>query len=597
MITFDGDRSKNRRWFAKKQLAVIKAIDVPSKAVMWEGFTFRVWQQKQLDGGRVTAPMGAVVICSNQQGNKIAVSDSWVAAFGGAKDLYTLFYEVDDNSVQTVFIAGADEAAMIEAGYQTILFKPMVSLSPFGLDDGETIGGSTEWVADLSCTPQVMPYLMGEKFVITFSDNVFYDLNNNGIADWPKTICESVRIFYSRYGKELGKRYSVAFETGAGVQPWMIMQQITPEMRVIHHTRTYYLGENDKICFRVHFDTAEVLIYMSWMIPPSSMPAALRTLLLAGSSPLPCVALGSYAFSLDGAATFLHVVNATSTPYAIYAGSTTEEYFDANPTDDEWKLFYSWWTEGAETATVVNSDQFIGLLDALATIPILAASGVTKWRNARRMLEQLIGAFPNNDFNVPYDSFMFHAHDRNIYTWTRAYGAVKFTQYGIFAEPIYVPPEVLNEEGVRPEISYAGTYDAIPTYLCVCNKPAVGVRAVYIGSPFETDGWAKLPGTDVGQELLHARPVKVTLSEVFLIGVVRFEAKYYFATLTWQPGSMVLWKKQGKLPFSAGNYDNFSVGLYGNDTRVADLAEYLSPPAIVPQMPVGPYSLYSVSQP
>jgi len=35
MITFDGDRSLKRKWFAKKQLAIIQEIDVPAKAVQF----------------------------------------------------------------------------------------------------------------------------------------------------------------------------------------------------------------------------------------------------------------------------------------------------------------------------------------------------------------------------------------------------------------------------------------------------------------------------------------------------------------------------------------------------------------------------------
>ena len=65
MITFDGDRSKKRKWLAEKQLTVAKMVDVPAKAIKYEGFTLRAWHQDDVSGGRVTAPMGASVVVSS----------------------------------------------------------------------------------------------------------------------------------------------------------------------------------------------------------------------------------------------------------------------------------------------------------------------------------------------------------------------------------------------------------------------------------------------------------------------------------------------------------------------------------------------------
>ena len=88
MIRTDGDRSLKRLWFAKKQLANIQNIDVPAKAVQWDGFNFKVWQLgEELNGGRVTAPMGAVVLCSSENGVKISVADCWNGGFTSNSDL------------------------------------------------------------------------------------------------------------------------------------------------------------------------------------------------------------------------------------------------------------------------------------------------------------------------------------------------------------------------------------------------------------------------------------------------------------------------------------------------------------------------------
>ena len=85
MITFDGHRSMLRKPFAQKKLAHIHAVDVPAMAIKWDGFVFRVWQQgEELDGGRVTAPMGAVVIMSTWDGLFIATADHWRSGWGPA---------------------------------------------------------------------------------------------------------------------------------------------------------------------------------------------------------------------------------------------------------------------------------------------------------------------------------------------------------------------------------------------------------------------------------------------------------------------------------------------------------------------------------
>ena len=81
MISFDGDRSKKRKWFAKKKLAQIKEMDLPASCVEWEGFRFKTWQLGDIDGGRVTAPMGVVVARIDGQGGlQVAVAD-WLHLF------------------------------------------------------------------------------------------------------------------------------------------------------------------------------------------------------------------------------------------------------------------------------------------------------------------------------------------------------------------------------------------------------------------------------------------------------------------------------------------------------------------------------------
>jgi len=614
MITPDGDRSKKRLWFAEKQLAVIKDIDVPAKAVKWDGFTFKVWQQGDLTGGRVIAPMGAVVVCSTKQGVKISVADHWAGAFTTLADLYVLFYKVADEEAEVIILnktsledlalASLEEVLidgeMVTKDFQTIKFRPMVALDPYGLVDGVSTGVDTVWIESYPQSPGLMPYKAGEAFSLTVTENMFVDLNGNGEADEIKYMTDSSLLFYAANGLNLGGRLTMAYETGWGqiANPWRTIQQLTADWQVMWQNVSYEVVDNQKIIARnFQFPNTWVITKES-MIPEDTVPDALRLILLEGPHDLSSIPMGSYSFVSNNIQTFLHCFNLT------FTGTDASQYFFDNPDEVKWRLFYS--LKVGSTVHVVDSSQFIDLLDTLATVDIL--EGGTDWENARRMLQQLIGGYPNKTFTVPYDTSMFHAHDGNIYTWTREYGTVKFTPYGLFIASVIVPAEVSLNEGTRPEISYAGTYDTVPLYLCTCNDVKNEIRAVYYGSPFV--GWVLLPGVAAELTLVHARPVRVSPTSIFLTGVIKetltvddVETEVYsFACLQWKIdeeglASTAPWQKLGRLPFVVGEEDNFNTCLFGADKLVDDLANYLSPPPVSPQQSVGPYNLYAIGMP
>lgn len=78
MITADGERSLKRLPQAKKALALIEMLDLPAKASITEGFRYRVWQLDggELSGGRVVAPLGALVLYSSGTAIRQFVLDS-----------------------------------------------------------------------------------------------------------------------------------------------------------------------------------------------------------------------------------------------------------------------------------------------------------------------------------------------------------------------------------------------------------------------------------------------------------------------------------------------------------------------------------------
>jgi hypothetical protein len=531
--------------------------------------------------------MGAVVACSTPEGIKIAVADNWAGAFIARQDLYVLIKPVEGPLGFVSFFNNPSPDAM--ADYATVKFTPSPRQSPFGLVNGITAGGETVWVDDYSCGPVVLS-ARGETFDIVVTATMDYDLDGNGIPDYYRHVFEKTGSFYIANGKNL-VRPSCGIrqiEWEDSFSPWIVYQKTGTDKYTSHQSSYLYMFSGGEKIVGTTIDvanqTAANILFSD--IVTASIPVTLRNILINTVNDGSCEPMGSYAFE----GTFLHAVNATTFVFSsAETGSDAYDYYQDHPEENKWRLFYSM-TVGTSVYNI-NSDQFIDLLDSLSALTIIG-----NWRNAMRMLSQLTNAFPNNDFTVPYDSRMFHAHDGNIYTWTRSYGAVKFTTTGLFAATVIVPDQVTNEEGVRPDITYIGTFEEVPLYLCVSNKVKVGVRAVHYGSPFT--GWSELPGST--DELISVRPIMVKPGQIFLLGVVKYTveevSKYSLASLSWAPGSVEQWRRMGELPFTVGDNDNFSIGLFGDDQMVKEFGDLPTPP-IVPQSPVGPYDKYAIGMP
>lgn len=577
MIYSDGDRSLKRKWMAKRQLANITSIDVPAKTILYDGFRINVWQQGNLNGGKIFAPAGLVVARSTLDGVDLIVSDFWLGSVTSKVFAETLYKGVTEVTTTLAFKPETIPGAI------TVKVKPMESQSPFGLINGSEVGPDTVWVTDANPVPGVFAF-PGEGYWFSTTSNCFIDLNNNGTADFPKTLVETFLNFYAGDGSSLSRRLSYALETGNGIQPWRTLfglpydglRQIESQPAVFEEV------DGEIICCRIFKNNIEtgpgLLNYKA--VDMWDIPSDLKTILLNTELTTSMWPMGGYGLSLskDDPAVYVQAVNVTNTvPWT--SGSPAEEWFDDNPSQEHWKLFYSFY-DGMLTSTV-SSDQFITLLDSLADVPILGSP--VNWDNARRMLYQFF-PWPNNNFTAPYDSAMF-TDGVDVYTWTRKYGAVKISRTGITAASLAMPVEVTGTIGVRPEIVKAG----LGVYLCTCNNVGNQIDAIYKGSPFGV--WTKLADISTGK-LLHVRPVKVTGSETFLLGIAEFDSAHY--SCFFKNGE---WKLLGKLPTAVNGTEEWSMAVFGNSWVVQSMMEFLSPPHVLPQMPVGPYAKYAIGLP
>jgi hypothetical protein len=664
MIIHDSDRALKRLWYAKKKLAVIKMHDLPAKATLYEGFTIKVWQQDELEGGFIKSPMGLVIMHMGENGLTSMVADFWMGGINHRAPMNALCTNPTDQAVNIGKFARADLSAYLDpeqGGTWEILPFKLIPTGTAKMTGYSTVDLSTVY-QDLWARPVVFSYL-GEAYWAGMAGSwFFYDPDGDGNPLTPtlveKDLTEILLNFYSADGSQ-STRTGCLVEAGdqlnahpARIHPGL--PQITKEeeetvvidgvptvieventyQRFGHmHTVAYDRDSSDNANIGGWFEARpEKVSYYEWKVSTivQGVPnATLRSLMNDHAIPH-----GNYQFALpgdvdDSPVQQLHCMDAYK--HIGLPESAFTSFYSSNPSLYPYNLTIFKWAQDGAVYTFPSSS-FISLLDGLADNPIDLGGGNYDYEVAYYMLGQLF-PYPNNNYKCPFDSVMFHSHSGNVYTWTRKYGTVQFSNAGLAAYTIYLPDLVTLNDGVRPDISVAGSQN----YTLVATKPGklndsfldsdwVGVKGVFVGTPFAVDSWTQLPDPPTGFRLRYVRPVNLTERDVLghpedgapigvtFIGVAEqyqilpgetslptypFRAcfinyVYNEDTYVWE-GS---WQMMTAIPIETIDWlDQFSVGLFGDGSLVDDLKDHICPPSISANTPVQPYDKYAAGMP
>lgn len=650
MIIPDGDRALKRLWYAKKKLAIVKMHDLPALGTLYEGFKVKVWQQGDLDGGFIISPMGLVVSCCTEDGFVTSVADFWL---GGVNHRIGMSCMITNPSGQEVSIGRLVRADISEL-YDTQRFKVVPTDYP-EITSYNTVTYATQH-RDLWPFPSCLPHL-GETFWIGMTGMHWYDPDGNGLWNEYKYIADILLNFYCADGSQ-NKRTACFVEVGAlaNQYPARIFSGL-PKERVyeldvdiygnpvldedgnqvmvwneyarIGHMHTVAYDQDDFGYSNIGgwFTANDLKIsYSEWTVATivQGVPnATLRDIMAREGLPI-----GHYQFSLgyDQPVQMLSAMDAYK--HIGLAIPEFTSFYSSNPSLHPYRLTVFKWSEGGSIYTF-DSSEFISLLDSLADGVIDQGGGNYDYERAYYMLLQLF-PHPNNNYRAPYDSVMFHSHGGNVYTWTRHYGAVQFSNTGLAAVTLYLPTVVTANNGVRPDIAYAGN----EMYTLVALKPGkltthvegsaadladwVGVKGVFIGTPFTVNSWEELPAPPTGFRLKNVRPVRVDVGETgapirgIFLGVAeqyqligeetelptyRFRACYidyiYDETaMTWSGG----WELLSPVPLDNVEWrTQFDVSLFGAGELATDLRSHIDPANIYPTMPLQPYDIFTTS--
>jgi hypothetical protein len=589
-IYVDGERSRQRLGFAKSMLNKIKAMGLRTKKLIYDGFLYRVDNiAPGLSKIAVTAPMGAAVICSQSSGIKLFTADYWLGGFSGGRDVYVSNLEPSE--------------ADLNYHIMTNVAVPATKCLP----NAETISpDEVNYYPATNPQPQISGFATSEFFWVSVSLEPTQ-------TPYPPTAFSQYETFLNFYQSSgnTAKRIGISYEGHTyAVQKMCAQRLASTGVRTAEHYLGWYLhtvppvGAQEWLVCSMFTGNELGMDHTVYTLNTAAtgVPSDLYDLLVQVVPSPGAASVGTYVFADSAAAqpTVLHCV------FAISSYLDTN-YYNANPSMVPWRLFYSIYTLGAGSIATYPVDT--ALLNTKSG-GYVSPGGVLNWYNAWRFLT-LFFPWPNaREFAAP-DSAMFHSANGDVYSWTRKYGAIKFTTTGMFSATLTLPPYVVSNPGTRPELYHVGGDE----YVCVAFKPGKlmeyslpadqaaydadwnGVRGLFYGSPFS--GWVDLPMPDEGYRLLHVQIVSAADGDCTMLGVITESStpeNYFHAILDYKSGAGAgTWVKLSKIPADVVDVDKalWAIGLFGDGVQAKNMREFVAPAPVLPQMPAAPYSVYA----
>lgn len=552
-ITFDGERSKQRKVLAKKWLNDLVMLDLPAKNVVYDGFHYRLFNlDDDLKGGRITAPAGALVAYSTSTKVEIASSDWWAGAFNANRPAYIL------KAVETV--SGTQIGSTISGVQGGELDRVAYNPSVYGVGTPVAFSFANEhYVFGITGTHD--------------STGAFIHLGSSLYADSGSA---KKSLIYSEYvdSTAFNRQYFgcvTTIRTNGGLSLFSVPGYLSASWYLENTANRPYLvgtlflmaGEGT-----VALAEIDVALYYASLHSDIKNPLSYYDYKISGQGP---AYLRTYGYALES-----YLVDETFPTTAQLIRADNISFPPAHDsTEYDLMLAIVNWTGSVSGILLYlsNLETFCNNMFGAAartvddiTVILLKYFGypcarMSAWTAADTVF-------------VPVDANTF-------YSWTRSDGVVKFsTSTGITKYVGFqVPALVSSTPGLRPNI----TQSELGRYFCVCETTSgvSKVLGIYTGSPFT--GWTALPMPSTG-DLLHARPIKNSATEAIVLGVVETLDGYFFTVLRYVNDGQQFygdWIQLGKLPFADDATAKWGVGLYGIDPWIKYQQDYMQPPPIV----------------
>lgn len=651
----DSQRAVKWKPLAEKTYRQMEEMGL-SKKMNVQGFAIHAEAMVSHECG-VKSPAGLVVLCSTEKGVFTAEYDSIYGAV--TKENYKMFvssylmsyfsntgqgFGLDEKI--TIEINKKSEGYIIEnySGYfKQYQAKYARQGSLYNLEPGNPLGNPYYYIfPDDWPAPQLVPSMDESLFLCaTGVDNIPIEGSEyvyDGI-----TSQEISRIIYDSDNKKTSSRTTLLEQAldNPNYRPPVFVQPVSINgvfRYVVPITGQYYPFDSGRRYLATIFSKNEngefghSRVYLDSILTGKINDPYVLSCILNNHN---CVCKPSGTFvSSNGKDIFkiLHFINlSSSTYYNGQQGTPTAQYWDDNPQSRKYRLILITHDCISGQSYVIDSSQFISLLNDKAINIDVFDNGDVRYDYAYYVLSQLFSR-PNHDYTVPYDTSMFCDGYGNIYTWARFYGKFKFDESGVHEADFSIPEYVINNEGIRPSTYFSGKdFDLNDSFVCVCEKieEPREVFKIYFGSPFDRVGyehWLEIPvpPAEMGR-LLHVRPAGYAAGlreeKITFIGILRYieiieeqeVVRFAPAILDYSDARIEnAWRRLPPMTFdTSDSYENpppgwygtdppeppeeracWSVSLYGNAPETAAMMRYPTHLSAMPQTPCGPYDGY-----